>query len=161
MRQDQTLTAKQPHGSFLVFGPAMEPGLFWLTQAQAESFAQGVRIARDAPRDPDMYVAQVFAQTFAKGAQAAVPAWSPEALTMIAGQYTGPHQARVRYMAACLALGRPIEPQGGQDSGQGNGGGEKVPVPDPRPKGGAPAKVARTRDLRADRQALAIEGRQR
>lgn len=133
----------QPKGSYLVFGPSMEPGLFWLTADQMESFAQGVRIAREAPTNVEMYLSQIFGSTFAKGALAAIPAWSPEALEMIATRYEGPHAARVRYMAAALALGRPIEPLGG-DPGKGSDGGEKVPQPKgPKgPKGGPVRQVA-------------------
>jgi hypothetical protein len=126
----------------------MEPGLFWLTAEQMESFAQGARIAREAPRDVEMYLSQVFGQTFAKGAQAAIPAWSADALEMIATRYDGPHAARIKYMAACLALGRPIEPPGGD--GKGNGGGEKIPAdPAPKPRPGSPAKVRQLAGVRS------------
>lgn len=138
----------QPKGSYLVFGPSMEPGLFWLTADQMESFAQGVRIARDAPTNPEMYVAQIFGSTFEKGAMAAIPAWSAEALEMIATRYEGPHAARVKYMAAALALGKPIEPPGG-DPGKGSGG-EKVPAdPGPKPRPSSPAKARQLAGVRS------------
>lgn len=45
----------------------------------------------------------------------------------IALTYDGPHSERVRYLAACLALGSPINPDGSED------GGTKVDNPHPLP----------------------------
>jgi len=138
-----------PIGTFLVYGPELPPRVYILTADQTESLAQGLRIARDSPRDVEMYEAQAYERTFCKGARRAVPAWSMAALHMVGTQYVGPHDVRLRYVAVRLAKGEPIEPEGSEGKG-GPKGGEKVPAdPKPKPRPGSPAKVRQLSGVRS------------
>lgn len=132
-----------PANTFLVFGPTMPPAVILLSDAQVTSWHEGTRIAAGTS-DPALYTAQVYDQTFGKGARLAIPAWRPEGLELMATRYEGPHKARVRYVAAALRMGKPIEPEGGEPKPP-KSGGETVPVTPVKPKGGSPARVARDR----------------
>jgi hypothetical protein len=95
--------------TFLTWGAKRRPQVHVLTRAQVDEY-HGFQSA---------FTQEGLAQacTFGYGTDYAVPA-VPVALELIALEYQGAHQERVRYMAACLLLGRPIEPPGGEEGGQ-------------------------------------------
>jgi hypothetical protein len=163
-------------GTYLLIGSTIEPQVHMLTAAQDKSLSEGLAIAAKYERTDAR--ARLYKQTFRVAADYAIPAWSTEAMTAIALNYTGPDAARVKALAARLALGETYgadEPGKGPTSpGKGPKGGQPAlldPVkPKPKRPGGAAAPILKKvpkrelfagLDLRAERQALAIESRQR
>lgn len=106
-----------PIGSFLVFGTELAPQVHMLGETSHKAFQQGGSVVR-TPKGR----AQLYAETFAQGAEAAIPAWSEQAMLAIAEGYSGPYSAEVRGIAAAIALGVPFSKDGDDDS-EHNGGG--------------------------------------
>lgn len=143
-------------GAFLCIG-SEEPSVVLLSACELDHFEEGARIAETRTRDPVTARARVYAKTFGKGVAYAVPCWSEEAMLAIATDYRGAHEARIRGLAARIALGKTYGADG-DDSGKGNGkGGQHAIIDTPKPR--KPTGGARAND-RAERQIRQIEGAQ-
>jgi hypothetical protein len=126
---------KLPVGTYLVFGPELAPQVHMLSALGQANYSEADRIARSTS-DPDRYLMDVYRATFgSRDVRSVVPAWSRDAMQLIATQYEGAHQLVVRGIAAAIALGRPwtrdVPPKTDTD------GGTRVPVDNP-PKGPKP-----------------------
>lgn len=133
---------KLPVGTYLVFGPDLAPQVHMLSALGQSNYAEADRIARNTS-DPDRYLMDVYRATFgSRDVRSVVPAWSRDAMQLIATQYEGAHQLAVRGIAAAIALGRPWTrdvPKTDTD-----GGGARVPVDNP-PKGPKPGDAVPVR----------------
>jgi hypothetical protein len=131
----------QIYGSFLIFGADRAPEVHLLGETRMAWFSDRCDMASKNARDPEQARRAIYAEVFGAGAEYAIPCWNAEAMTLIGTQYTGPHQQRVRFLAAAIALGKPYGgPEPGEKSdGPSGGTRERVPVkPKPsRPQGGA------------------------
>jgi hypothetical protein len=114
-----------PH-SFLVWGPDLEPQVHTLCCEQVQRYFETSLATTDS-------IAKQF--TFGTGATTAVPTLL-EPMMLLAEEYEGPHQDRVRFLAACIVLGRPFNADAGSE------GGQRVPAPKPRPRTPGPAGKA-------------------
>lgn len=168
---------KQPIGTFLLIGADIEPRVAILGTSAHEALMQGLAVVskyqRDDERGKDMRSDQYSRAFGVKGVQYAVPAWSRECMTAIAKDYRGPHEQRVRWLAAKIALGETFgadEWDAFKDGKGGNGrgprGGQKaklVPEKPRRPPGGAAAELlfGDKANLAAEREIVAIEGSHR
>lgn len=132
---------KLPNGAYLAFGPDVAPQVHLLSASTQAGYQEAVVFAQRSS-DPDKYVGDVHARYFGnRGLTSIVPAWSRDAMQLIATEYVGAWQTEVRGLAAAIALGRTFSrdtaPKGGHDSE----GGTKVPADTPKPpkgpKGGA------------------------
>src|SRR5471030_2714616 len=90
--------------TFLAWGQTCPPQVHILTCAEADRY---IALQGNASECPDGFASMC---TFGLGFTYAVPAVQ-QAMEGLALGYVGAHQDRVRYMAACLALGRAIEPE--------------------------------------------------
>lgn len=123
--------------TFLVFGETREPEVHWILDERT------VRMFRDRERIAGRDKALVA--TFGPGAECAIPCWSKDAMTSMALGYKGPHQQRVRFICAAIALGEPYS----QDEPPNPDGGVKAllnrPKPTPRGPAGAANPLPRSR----------------
>jgi hypothetical protein len=131
-----------PQGAYIVFGQRLPfdaaPQVHLLDARQQVTFMTARQMAADSS-NPELYTRQAFKQFFRMpDADTAIPAWSREALELIATGYEGPHKVAVRGLAAAIALGRTFSrdkaPKDSDDSG-----GTKVTANDPKPKSPAPS----------------------
>lgn len=129
-----------PNGSYIVFGQRLPfdaaPQVHLLSAQSQEAFGTA-RAMAESSSNPEMYVRQVFAQFFSMpDADTAIPAWSRDALVLIAQGYEGPHQTEVRGLAAAIALDRPFS-RDTRGNGSQDGGTPVTPNKPPKgPKGG-------------------------
>jgi hypothetical protein len=128
---------KLPAGAYMVWGVDIAPQVHLLTEEGREHSRQGEKIARDSS-DPERYMRDVMRATFGnRDLLHVVPAWSRDAMELIATNYSGPQETLVRGMSAAIALGQPF---GGDAQGKKGptDGGEKVTPPKPpkKPTGG-------------------------
>ena len=124
-----------PKGSYIVFGQhapcCAEPQVHLLDAVAHASFDERRSVAESTPNG----MREVYRLTFGMpDADTAIPAWSVEALTMIAQGYVGQHQTAVRGLAAAIALGRPFSRDKGGKPDKGSDGGTRV-KPETPPKG--------------------------
>lgn len=94
--------------TFLCWGRRKAPAVFILTPQQADEY---VAIQLRTVDAPDGFASMCM---FGIGYEYAAPAVQ-QCMETLAFEYVGPHQQRIRYMAACLAIGRPIEPPADDD----------------------------------------------
>jgi len=110
-----------PH-SFLVWGAHVEPQVHVLACDQVQRYVDTMLITSGTLASQHV---------FGPGVDTVAPALA-EPMLMLAEEYTGPHQERVRYLAACIVLGRPFNADPGE-------GGQKVPRQEPKPRTPGPA----------------------
>lgn len=115
-----------PIGSFLVFGTELAPQVHLLGETSHKAFQQGSSVVR-TPKGRT----QLYSETFAQGAEAAIPAWSEQAMLAIAEGYSGPYSAEIRGIAAAIALGVPFSKDGDGDHGS-DGGTPALLIPEPK-----------------------------
>jgi hypothetical protein len=140
-----------PYGSYIVFGQRLPfdaaPQVHMLVDKEMAAFQDGRAIAENSS-NPELYMQQTFRQFFRMpDADTAIPAWSREALVMIAQGYEGAHQIAVRGIAAAIALDRPYSRD--KDPKSDGDGGTKVadPIPPKKPQGGDTVKPSAFRAL--------------
>jgi hypothetical protein len=142
---------------FIVWGKDRAPGRVLMNQTRKEYFDDRCRIAAGVSRDSETVRAKVYRDMFGAGAEFAVLC-TKASMARLATEYAkdAPYSPQLRYMAACVALGRV---HGAGQDGNGADGGQQAPIDPvkPRPKrpGGASAK-----DARAERQIRQIEAAQ-
>lgn len=138
---------KYPHGTYLCFGPERPPFVVILSIGEASQWSQ-TQALKACRRNPEA-LQQAREQTFGKGVESSLPAWSSDCMETIALGYEGPHQVTVRGLAAALALGQPIG--NGRDYSERNDLDGGVPaVPKPEPKKPMPGGVAKPLDFYAE-----------
>ncbi len=115
--------------TFLCWGPRVEPQVHILTCDQVDRFNNFLLTLSQSG------LAQAF--TFGEGIEIAVPAIAP-ALEMLM-EYTGVHQDRIRYLAACLVTDTPINPDADDDI-EGGAGARLIPPTPVLPPSGAAVK---------------------
>ena len=108
---------------FLVWSAKGSPLVHILTPEQAESRLRTMV-------DNGDYCANLF--SFGFECDYAVPV-NTEAMELFAMHYTGQWQDRMRYIAACLALGQPIEPP---EDPEGGSRAALIPEPPVQPPSG-------------------------
>jgi len=123
-----------PYGSYIVFGPALEPEVHLLTDTAAQRFSDGCALGITK----EHLIAEHYEQTFCAGARYAIPAWNEQALLILAEHYVGYHQEKMRLAASCIVTHGYYSTQP-QDKGGGEGGQKANLVPrrpiKPRPGG--------------------------
>lgn len=82
--------------TFIVLGPDRAPVLRTITPSRFRLWVDRHSLGGGAA---------AAAATFGAGFEVAIPAWDHAALMPIATQYEGPHETRVRGMAASIILG--------------------------------------------------------
>jgi hypothetical protein len=107
----------QIFGTYVVWGPEREPEVHTLDEPSYRRYRNW----------PARRGAVAIAAAFGTGMDTAIPAWSAGAMELIALNYEGPHQVRVRGLCAAILLGKPY---GGPEPGDGPQGGSKDRVPD-------------------------------
>lgn len=138
-------------GSFLLIGAGPDmPQVHILSAAAHAALDAGLSLVSRYEAG-DIRRGEVLKSIFGVDCLAAVPAWSYDAMAEIATDYKGPNEQKTRYIAACIATGRPI----GDESGKGGGGGGNAPLEPPKPIKPRPggAAVAGPVESRADRDA--------
>jgi hypothetical protein len=129
---------------FIVWGKDREPERVLMNQTRKEFFDDKCRIAANVTRDGEQVRARVYSDIFGTGAEFAVLC-SKESMAQLATGYPkdAPHAQKLKYMAACVAMGKV---HGAGQDGKGPEGGQKAPIdpvkPKPtRPNGGAAVKT--------------------
>lgn len=95
------------------------PQCHLLHEQSVRALYDGLRVAtkRDQCRDEPTARLSVYRSIFRCDTSMCFPV-TEEGMAGLAENYVGPYQARMRYMAAALALGEPIEPQEDDGGGQ-------------------------------------------
>lgn len=125
--------------TFVVIGASRPPEVHLLTAGAVKLFEDRERVSSRL---------QALEATFGTGIQYAYPAWITECMEQLALTYVGPHQQRMRFICAAIALGEPYG--GGASYGSGNDGGEHVkqkPIkPTPRGPAGAAKSIKKNKN---------------
>lgn len=121
-------------GTYLVFGEDVEPRVVLLTEREYQLHIDRTVVCRYHRRPQDALV-----KTFGDGIDSAFRAWDEATMSLIGQKYEGPHQARVRALAAAIVLGITFEEL--LNGRKGGNGGEKVTQPK-RPRKPRPGGIA-------------------
>jgi hypothetical protein len=120
-----------PHGSYVVFGQFLQDGdppqVHLLDKQKTDYLRRQATLSRVA-------LAAAFGMT---RSDTVLPAWSAEAMSLIAQHYSGAHAVELRGLCAAIALGRPFGQDARRKSDESDGGERATPTPKPKaPKGG-------------------------
>lgn len=124
------------YGTFLCVSPDHEPEVHMLSATNHATLDDRLRVA--SKRESDSARTHAYRITFGKPFAFIMPCWIQSAMERVALEYEGPHQARVRHLAACAALGESFNPDDVETT---DGGGQPVKA-DPKPTKPRPGGAA-------------------